>query len=97
MMRTIHKIEEKLCPLRKLLGTSSYQRSLVVINVIGRELLSLPPRLGGLEINIFSNGSEIEYRNSRLVTKDNMKAIFFFHLVRCPTSYKRAQNTTLHP
>ena len=72
----MHNIEEKLCLLRKLLGTSSYQRSLVVINVIQMELLSLPSRPGGLGINIFSNDSEIEYRNSRLDTKDIMKAIY---------------------
>ena len=62
--------------MRKLLCTSSYQGSLVVINVIERELLSLPPRLGSLGINMFSKDSEIEYRSSRLDRKDITNAIY---------------------
>ena len=39
------------------------------------KLLSLPPRLGGLGLPIFSETSDSEYSNSKMVTKQLCKKI----------------------
>ena len=51
-----------------------YSRSDVEI-----QLLSLPTRLGGLGINQFMIESDVEYENSRSITKDLTKAIYEQH------------------
>ena len=40
-----------------------------------RKLLSLPPKLGGLGIPIFSETSDFEYSNSKMVTKQLFEKI----------------------
>lgn len=41
-----------------------------IVNDVERELMSLPPRLGGLGIKILENVSDIEYENSRKMTTE---------------------------
>ena len=97
LMRTIPDIQEKMMPLEELIRhefipaiTGGHQCS-----EIERELLTLPPRLGGLGLNIFSEDSEIEYQNSRLVTNDIMKAVYeqnFDHEINLKSCKTTKQN-----
>ena len=78
MIRTIPNISNNLLPLENIIRnefipaiTGGY-----CCSDIERQLLSLPTRLGGLGINIFSSDCNVEYENSRDITKELTNAIY---------------------
>ena len=76
-MRTIAGCEEQLLRVEESIR-HKFIPALTgghIINDKERQLLSLPPRLGGLGINIFSQIADSEYNNSKSVTVDLQEQI----------------------
>ena len=57
-----------------------------------RELLSLPPKLGGLGIPIFANLSEIEHQNSEKLTQSLVKNIMEQERIGNPNDTQKIKN-----
>ena len=77
VMRTIPVISDLLEPLEREIRSSLIPAFLngYICNDTERELLSLPPKFGGLGISIPTKRCDVEFQNSRKVTKEMVEKV----------------------
>ena len=76
-IRTIPEINELLRPLEDIMRNEFIPAITggIVCSNDERKLLSLPPRLGGMGLTVFSDECDLEYNNSRNITASLRKSI----------------------
>ena len=83
-MRTIPGIKNQLKQLDDVISTELIPAITggITCSNLERKLLSLPPKLGGLGLPIFSEICDIEYANSIMLTEDLRTKIIQQHKIR---------------